>query len=143
MIFIISLVCIPTPGILFFTYTSIGPFKWLWHMMIFNRLSFLKVESNVWCTKHYLPFRISKFLDFIHHPIFHKKLKHKASGTGSVHSWEKNIKANTYWSGPLFSTPMLQTALLVCTSRIGIPLLICHSLGKDHVPTTFCFIFIL
>jgi len=43
MTFIVSLICMSTPGILFFTYTSTGPFKRLWHMMIFNRLSILKV----------------------------------------------------------------------------------------------------
>ena len=48
MIFNVSLlVCMHTNGILFVTYISTGPFKGLWHMMKFNRPSFLKVQSRL------------------------------------------------------------------------------------------------
>jgi hypothetical protein len=73
MIFTVSLVCTHNNGILLFTYTR--PLVALWHMMKFNRPSFLRVESNVCCTKHRLPFTVSKFLHFIHHLMIHIKMK--------------------------------------------------------------------
>jgi len=51
------------------------------------------------------------------------------------------IQAPNDLSLKIFSTTMLQRALPVCTAQIGIPLIICHSMGKGHVPKTFCFNF--
>ena len=51
------------------------------------------------------------------------------------------IQAPNDLSLKIFSTTMLHRALPVCTAQIGIPLIICHSMGKDDVPKTFCFNF--